>query len=60
VIAMRQSFHGMMAERYTDTVEQLTGINVVAFLSQAHVGPDVTTEIFLMERAVEGWARSEP
>jgi hypothetical protein len=34
-----------MEERYKQTIRELTGRNVVAFLSQAHVEPDITIEI---------------
>jgi uncharacterized protein YbcI len=45
VIELREDFQRMMATRYRDMIEELTGRNVVAFLSQAHVDP-VTIEIF--------------
>jgi uncharacterized protein YbcI len=54
VIAMRQYFHSVMAERFTEEIERLTGVEVVAFLSQASVRPDLTLEIFLLDRPVEG------
>src|SRR5438045_88491 len=47
VLAMRRDFQLLMKERYTAMIEQLTGRNVLAFLSQAHVDPDLTIEMFL-------------
>ncbi len=48
VIELREDFQRMMATRYRDMIEELTGRNVVAFLSQAHVEPDITMEIFFL------------
>ncbi len=59
VIAMREEFQEMMAERYKDTIEKLTGRNVVAFLSQAHVEPDITIEMFFVDGAVPGFGAVE-
>ena len=49
VLEMRRDFQRMMKARYSDMIEELTGRKVLAFLSQAHVEPDLTIEIFLME-----------
>lgn len=48
-----------MAERYKATIEQLTGRSVVAFLSQAHVEPDITIEIFFVDGALPGFGAVE-
>ena len=53
VIAMREDFQRVMAERYKHTIEELTGRKVLAFLSQAHVEPDITMEIFFVDRPRE-------
>ena len=45
VLAMRRDFQRMMKQRYSEMIEQLTGRKVRAFLSQAHVEPDLTIEI---------------
>jgi uncharacterized protein YbcI len=55
VIAMREDFQRVMAGRYKQTIEELTGRHVVAFLSQAHVEPDITMEIFFVDGALEGF-----
>jgi uncharacterized protein YbcI len=54
VIAMREDFQRVMEDRYRRTIEELTGRNVVAFLSQAHVDPDVTVEIFFIDGPLPG------
>lgn len=37
VIALREDFQRVMAKRYSDTIEILTGRSVVAFLNRAHL-----------------------
>jgi uncharacterized protein YbcI len=59
VIAMREDFQRVMAERYKQIIEQLTGRNVVAFLSQAHVEPDITMEIFFVDGPLDGFGAVE-
>jgi uncharacterized protein YbcI len=62
VVVMRHEFQGVMASRFKETIEQLTGRTVLAFLSQAHVEPDITIEIFFVDRPLDGFgadARAE-
>jgi uncharacterized protein YbcI len=59
VIAMREDFQRVMADRYRTTIRELTGRNVVAFLSQAHVEPDITIEIFFVDGPLEGFGAIE-
>jgi uncharacterized protein YbcI len=59
VVAMRHDFQRMMTKRFTETIEELTGRNVVAFLSQAHVDPDITMEIFFVDGPLEGFGAIE-
>ena len=59
VIAMREDFQRVMAQRYRQTIEELTGRKVLAFLSQAHVEPDITMEIFFVDGALEGFGAVE-
>jgi len=54
VVAMREDFQRVMADRYKETIKELTGRNVVAFLSQAHVEPDITIEIFFVDGPLPG------
>ena len=59
VIDMREDFQRVMATRYRTAIEDLTGRNVVAFLSQAHVEPDITMEIFFMDGPLDGFGAVE-
>ena len=59
VVAMRHDFQNMMTKRFTETIEELTGRNVVAFLSQAHVEPDLTMEIFFIDGPLNGFGALE-
>ena len=59
VIAMREDFQRVMAKRYKGTIEELTGRKVLAFLSQAHVEPDITMEIFFVDGPLEGFGAVE-
>jgi uncharacterized protein YbcI len=59
VLEMRRDFQRMMKERYSEMIEQLTGRKVLAFLSQAHIEPDLTTEMFLMDGPVPGFGALE-
>jgi uncharacterized protein YbcI len=49
----------MMTTCFKDTIEELTGRNVVAFLSQAHVEPDITIEMFFVDGPLEGFGAIE-
>jgi uncharacterized protein YbcI len=49
VLEMRRGFQQVMKRRYSDLIEKLTGRRVLTFLSQAHVEPDLTIEVFLMD-----------
>jgi uncharacterized protein YbcI len=59
VVSMRHDFQRIMAKRFTDTIEELTGRQVVAFLSQAHVDPDITIEMFFVDGPLKGFAAHE-
>ncbi|MEA2135961.1 MAG: hypothetical protein QOC68_3870 [Solirubrobacteraceae bacterium] len=56
VIEMRQDFQRLMERKYRETIETITGRKVVAFLSQAHLEPDITLEIFFLDRPMNGAA----
>jgi uncharacterized protein YbcI len=49
---MRAAFQDAVADRFTGVVEGLTGRRVVAFMSQAHEGPDLAIEVFFLDRAM--------
>jgi uncharacterized protein YbcI len=59
VIAMREDFQRVMAKQYKETIEALTRRKVLAFLSQAHVEPDITMEIFFVDGPLEGFGAVE-
>lgn len=59
VVAMREDFQAVMAKRYERTIEELTGRKVLAFLSQAHIDPDITMEIFFVDRPLDGFGALE-
>jgi uncharacterized protein YbcI len=59
VLDMRRDFQRMMKARYSEMIEALTGRKVLAFLSQAHVEPDLTIEIFLMDGPLAGFGALE-
>src|SRR3954467_13053353 len=59
VVAMREDFQRVMAKRYKELIEELTNRKVVAFLSQAHVDPDLTLEIFFIDRPLDGFGAVE-
>jgi uncharacterized protein YbcI len=59
IVAMREDFQHDMAGRYKETVEELTGRRVLAFLSQAHVEPDITMEIFFVDGPLDGFGTVE-
>ena len=52
VRTMRAAFQDAVADRFTGSIEELTGQKVVAFMSQAHVDPDLAIEVFFLDRPV--------
>jgi uncharacterized protein YbcI len=59
VVAMREEFQMTVQDRYTRTIRELTGRNVTAFLSQAHVEPDITVEMFFVDGPLRGFGAVE-
>jgi uncharacterized protein YbcI len=59
VVELRQDFQVLMEKDYRKVIERLSGRKVVAFLSQAHVEPDLTVEMFLMDRPLPGFGALE-
>jgi uncharacterized protein YbcI len=49
VLATRRLFQGAMGEELTRSVEELTGHNVIAFMSDYHLDPDMAVEIFILD-----------
>ncbi|MFL5870761.1 MAG: DUF2294 domain-containing protein [Solirubrobacterales bacterium] len=59
VVAMRHEFQKLLADRYKEMISRLTGREVVAFLSQAHLEPDLTLEVFFVDGPLEGFGSLE-
>jgi uncharacterized protein YbcI len=59
VVEMRHDFQRVMKSVFVSTIEELTHRRVVAFLSQAHVDPDITMEIFFVDGPLEGFGALE-
>ena len=59
VVAMREDFQTVMQARYKQTIKELTGRNVTAFICQAHVEPDITVEIFFVDGPLRGFGAVE-
>jgi uncharacterized protein YbcI len=59
VVDMRHQFQHLMTAQFTKTIEHLTGRTVLAFLSQAHVDPDITIEIFFIDAPLDGFGAVE-
>jgi uncharacterized protein YbcI len=53
IVDMRHEFQRVMSDRYKQTIEELTDRTVVAFLSQAHINPDITMETFFLDRPLD-------
>jgi uncharacterized protein YbcI len=49
VIEQRMRFQDVMAERFTEVVEEATGRKVVAFMSGSYQQPDIISELFVLE-----------
>ena len=48
VRTQRQAFQQTMRGKFTNAVEELTGREVVAFLSESHLDPDLSVETFIL------------
>jgi uncharacterized protein YbcI len=56
----RSTFQNAMERRFIDAVEQITGRDVLAFISNSHVGPDIEIEIFMLTPPASGTERPAP
>jgi uncharacterized protein YbcI len=59
VLDIRRGFQRLMETRYSEMIEELTGRKVLAFLSQTHVEPDLSVEMFLMDGRLPGFGALE-
>jgi uncharacterized protein YbcI len=48
----RSAFQQAMQQRFIDEVERLSGREVIAFISNSHVGPDMEIELFIFRDTV--------
>ncbi len=48
---VRSAFQVAMQGRFIATVERLSGREVLAFISDQHVGPDIEIELFMLKPA---------
>jgi uncharacterized protein YbcI len=49
----RSAFQETMQPRFIDAIERLSGREVLAFISNSHVGPDLEIELFVLRSRVE-------
>jgi uncharacterized protein YbcI len=56
----RSAFQNAMQQKFIDTVERLSGRDVLAFISNHHVGPDMEIELFLLQPERDESVASEP
>ncbi len=49
VIEIRHEFQEAMREECTAQIAELTGRNVIAFMSANHIEPDIAAEIFVLD-----------
>jgi uncharacterized protein YbcI len=52
VLAMRRQFQRAMEDELTEAVASLTGRQVVAFMSDCHIGPDLVAKLFVLDGSV--------
>lgn len=48
----RSAFQDAMQQRFIDEIERLSGREVMAFISNQHVGPDIEVELFVFRDQV--------
>jgi len=55
----RSAFQNAMQHKFIDAVEELSGCDVLAFISNQHVGPDIEIELFMLRPRPVAPAASE-
>jgi uncharacterized protein YbcI len=50
---IRHAFQQVMRTRFTQVIESTLDRKVVAYLSQVHIDPDVSVEVFILEQGVD-------
>ena len=56
---IRRTFQAAMQERFTSVVEGATQRNVIAYMSQVHHDPDISAELFVLEKKEPGKQATE-
>ena len=59
VIEIRHEFQNAMRQECTEKVAELTGREVLAFLSANHIDPDIGMEVFVLDGAPQRTDRPE-
>jgi uncharacterized protein YbcI len=49
VLDLRRRWQGVMQERVSREIEDLTGRKVIGFMSDNHIDPDLAVEVFVLE-----------
>jgi uncharacterized protein YbcI len=49
----RSAFQEAMGQRFIDEVERLSGRDVLVFISNSHVGPDLEIELFVLRSPLD-------
>lgn len=50
---IRRSFQRTMEDKFRSAIEELTGREVIAYMSQVHTSPDLAVELFVLEPSAE-------
>jgi len=56
----RSAFQQAMQQKFIDEVERLSGREVIAFISNSHVGPDMEIELFMFRDPMPGGQEETP
>jgi uncharacterized protein YbcI len=54
VLELRHDYQGVMREELVEAVEEALGRNVIAFMSQNHIDPDLAVEVMVLEPEPSG------
>lgn len=50
---IRRSFQRTMEDKFRSAIQELTGREVIAYMSQVHTSPDLAVELFVLEPSAE-------
>jgi uncharacterized protein YbcI len=54
IVRLRREFEHMMRDELVSAVEELTGRRVVGFMCDSLASPDLTAELYVLDRPVSG------